>query len=113
MVGFNSEREQEQRALAQSIDEFGKAQEALIARLENKIEQQEQMLAAMVVGYVELAAMTEALIEERLLQDNVEEFGELLAEKKRKILESIQLGQMNAEDKFNRFTPHNQGATGL
>lgn len=98
---------------SEMLDEFATAQEALIARLDAKIDAQEQMLAAMMVGYVELAAMTEALIQERLSGEDVEEFGKLLLEKKKKILESIQLGQTHAEDNFARFTPHDQGTTGL
>lgn len=91
--------------ISEGLIQFGKEQEALIVRYEAKIDNLEQMFATMVAGYADVAAMCEALVEERLQGGNPEAFGAVLVAKRAKILEALQTGIVDAEDNFERFAP--------
>ena len=87
------------------LEKFGQAQEALIIRQDTKIDNLEQMIAALTTGYAELTAMVEALVEERMNSEDAEAFIQLLVAKKRKILEALNLGHINAENSSETFNP--------
>lgn len=86
--------------LAQTIDEFSKAQRALIARLEVKIDNLETMLGSMVLGYAELTAMVDTLVHDRLQHletDDAQRFMNELDRNKRKVIEALQSGHDDAK----------------
>lgn len=95
---------------AELLNKFAEAQVDLIARLEAKHETLEQMFAAILAGYAEIAAMVEALVEERLVSDDTGAFIALLVEKKKKFIESLQLGKIDAENNARRFTSVDLGS---
>lgn len=88
--------------LAARLDAFGKAQHALLERLDARLNQQEQMLAAYLMGYIKLTAMVEALIEYTGAKDDPK-YTEIYVAKETKALTDLQAGNIHAGDKAEEF----------
>ena len=97
----------EEARLIELLDNFGKAQGAIIARLEAKVEQQEQLLATLVSGYLDIAAMVQALVDERI---NDLEFQEAVGNNRAAMMQALQYGTVNAQDQSNQFSSVNYDA---
>jgi len=75
---------------------------AMVSKIETKQDLQEQLLANMVTGYIDLSALVEALIA-CVSDEDAEKFALAFAESKKKILDTMSIGQSHAQDHTDQF----------